>query len=596
MVFKKINRYVIARKPSPLSIPVVNDNKGSESLCMGTSPSYLSRSDVAFLFFNTSLRMTVVGRNVRNEKSPCSGQLQWKESRLIVLMLLILFNGSMVFAQSNVRIMEGLSMNSTILGQEVKYSIILPEEYHSNKKKYPVVYLLHGLGDNESAWLEYGRVSQTTDGAVKRNEIVPVIFVMPQGYRNYYVNEYTGKFLYEDMFVKELVPFIDKQYRTIADKEHRATLGYSMGGFGALILPLKYPEVFTVSVPLSISVRTDQQYMTEDASGWDDQWGRLFGGVGTTGNDRITEYYKQYSPFHLFAQKDLQPYKNLKLYIDNGDDEETLCRSNEELHMLLRDRNFPHEFRVRNGGHEFVYWRDALPNGLRFISDAFEGKPYRGDVKGSPVKVMPTNPPLDKIIHTDQYSISLPEEYDKTQRYYPVIYFLGAFNQSMKESITTLVRDGIREGSIPPVIVIFLKESEQELITSIIPTIEKEYRARSGFRFRALVGFEKGGVTALRYALTLETFTSCAIFDSPIDCDILKKAVAENKKILSRTWLFISTTDKSQNYQSNGCAHIFLRDEEIYHEYRVQEGTGGDKWFEGGLTEALNFTQRKIHR
>lgn len=510
--------------------------------------------------------------------------------------LFIISGASVACAQDKVRILEGLSMNSKILSQEVKYSIILPEDYYISKKNYPVVYLLHGLGDDESSWLEYGQVSQVTDLAVKNREIIPMIYVMPQGYTNYYVNDYAGKFLYEDMFVKELVPFIDKQYRTIADKEHRATLGYSMGGFGALILPLKHPEVFTVSVPLSISVRTDQQYMTEDASGWDDQWGRLFGGVGKTGNDRITEYYKQYSPFHLFAQKDLQPYKNLKLYIDNGDDEETLCRSNEELHMLLRERNFPHEFRVRNGGHEFVYWRDALPNSLRFISDAFEGNPYRGDLKSSPVKVLLSSAPLEKMINKDQYSISLPEEYNKTQRYYPVIYFLGAFNQPMIESIAVQVRDGISGGSMPPVIVIFLKENEQELITSIIPGIEKEYRARPGFRFRALVGFEKGGVTALQYALTPETFTSCSIFDAPLDCDILKKAVAENKKILSRTWLFINTTDKSQNYQANGCAHIFLRDEEIYHEYRVQEGTGGDKWFESGLTEALNFTQRKIHR
>lgn len=596
MAIKKVNKYVIARKPSPLAIPVVNGNKGSESFYKGTSPSYLGRSDVAFLFFSTSLRMETVGRNVRNEKSPCSSQLQWKESRLIVLMLVVLLNGSMVFAQSNVRIMEGLSMSSAMLGQELKYSIILPEEYHSTKKRYPVVYLLHGLGDTESAWLEYGRVSQTADGAMRQNEIVPMIFVMPQGFRNYYVNEYTGKFLYEDMFIKELVPFIDKQYRTIADKEHRATLGYSMGGFGALILPLKHPDVFTVSVPLSISVRTDQQYMIEDASEWNDQWGRLFGGVGTTGIDRLTDYYKKYSPFHLFAQQDLSAFQNLKLYIDNGDDEGTLCRSNEELHILLRERNFPHEFRVRNGGHEFQYWRDALPNSLRFISDAFEGKPYRGDFKSSPVKVMPAGSAIDKMIHTDQYSISLPEEYSKTQRYYPVIYFLGAFNQAMKETIATRVHDGIRDASMPPVIVIFLKENEQNLITSILPAIEKEYRARSGFRFRALVGFEKGGVAALHYALTLETFTSCVLFDAPFACDVLKKAVAENKKILSRTWLFITTTDKSQNYQANGCAHIFLRDEDIYHEYRVQEGVGGDKWFENGLTEALNFTQRKIHR
>ena len=263
------------------------------------------------------------------------------------ILIVLLLNFSKGFAQENLRIIEGLSIESEILGQAVKYSIILPEEYHTTKKSYPVVYLLHGLGDDESSWLEYGRVNQYTDGAVKQGEIQPMIYVMPQGFRNYYVNDYAGTFLYEDMFIDELVPFIDNTYRTIPDRDHRATMGYSMGGYGALILPLKHPEVFTISVPLSISVRTDQQYKTEDASGWDDQWGRLFGGVGETGENRITDYYKQHSPFHIFKAPNLTKFSDLKLYIDNGDDEYTLCRSNEELHVLLRDRNFPHEFRVR---------------------------------------------------------------------------------------------------------------------------------------------------------------------------------------------------------------------------------------------------------
>lgn len=513
--------------------------------------------------------------------------------RLAVL-IFVSYAGSL-FAQSNARIMEGLAMESKILGQELKYSIILPENYYTSKISYPVVYLLHGLGDNESSWLEYGRVSQVTDETTARGEIIPMIYVMPQGFTNYYVNDYAGEFLYEDMFIKELVPFIDKNYRTVADKEHRGTLGCSMGGFGALVLPLRNPDVFTVSVPLSISVRTDQQYMTEDASGWDGQWGRLFGAIGTTGQERITEYYKQHSPFHIFSRPDITQLKNLKIYIDNGDDEETLCRSNEELHILLRERNFPHEFRVRNGGHEFSYWRDALPNGLRFISDAFERKTYRGDIKTQPEKTVPAKQ-KSKIISNDKFSVLLPDEYDKTLRFYPVIYCIGNFDQQTKDAIAAKVQEGITAGWMPPVIAVFLKANEEALISTIIPTMEKEYRARNGFRFRALIGFREGGTTALRYALTPETFTSCTLFDSPVDCAALEKSIQENKKAMARTWLFINTTDKSANYQNNGCAHMLLRDSEIYHEYRVQEGEGGAAWFVNGLRETLNFTQRKIHR
>ncbi|HMX50687.1 MAG TPA: alpha/beta hydrolase-fold protein [Cyclobacteriaceae bacterium] len=491
------------------------------------------------------------------------------------------------------RIMESLFMNSKILSQDVNYSIILPADYYTSGKRYPVVYLLHGLGDNESSWLEYGQVSQVADAAVKNKEIIPMIYVMPAGYRNYYVNDYAGKFLYEDMFIKEFVPFIDSQYRTLADKSHRATLGYSMGGFGTLVLPLRNPDVFTVSVPLSISVRTDSQYMSEDASGWDDQWGRLFGGVGATGENRLTDYYKQHSPFHIFAQADLSRLQNLKLYIDNGDDEETLCRSNEELHMLLRDRNFPHEFRVRNGGHEFQYWRDALPNGLHFISDAFERKPYRGDVRNliKPSKVSKSI----RLVDEGQYKIWLPSEYATTARQYPVLYVSGLQSQSLIDKIGNRVAQLIDNGSLTPLLIVFVASTASDIVT-VSTSVEQKYRARNGWRFRALLGFESGGSQALSAALNPETFTSCILFDVPVDCEQLKAAVQANKKPLSRTWLFMYSPDKGNNYSANGCAHIFLRDQELYHEYRVQEGKGGEAWMLDNLDEALSFTQRKIHR
>ncbi len=513
-----------------------------------------------------------------------------------VILYILLFCAAPSFAQTNIRIQEGLTMKSKILNQDLKYSIILPEDYYSTQKAYPVVYLLHGLGDDESSWLEYGRVNQYTDGAVSRGEIQPMIYIMPQGFRTYYVNDFAGKFMYQDMFIKELVPFIDKQYRTIPNKEHRATMGYSMGGYGALILPLKHPEVFKVSVPLSISVRTDEQYKTEDASGWDEQWGRLFGSIGLTGDQRLTDYYKQHSPFHILKKQDLSPLIGLKLYIDNGDDEYTLARSNEELHMLLRDRNFPHEFRVRNGGHQFSYWREALPNGLRFISDAFEGKSYRGDIKDLSADSDATVTVKNEIVKREQYDVLLPVEYESTLRLYPVVYFMGDFEQQTKNKIASNVNLGIQTGALPPLIVIFLKEDQKDLITTIIPTVEKEYRARSGYRFRALIAFEKGGVETLKYALTPLTFTSCALFDSSIEYELLAQAISNGKKELERTWFYIATVDKSKNYLTNGNAHLLLRDEEIYHEYRVQEGLGGVDWFINNLTEVLNFTQRKIHR
>jgi len=514
------------------------------------------------------------------------------KKRIAILIFSLLTSVAAVMAQESARILESLSMTSTLLGQDVKYSVILPEDYYTTKKSYPVVYLLHGLGDTESSWLEYGRVNQTVDALVRSGEVVPMIYVMPQGFRTYYVNDYAGKFPYQNMFIKELVPHIDKQYRTVADNKHRATMGYSMGGFGALILPLKNLDVFTVSVPLSISVRTDEQYKTEDASGWDDQWGRLFGAVGKTGEERLTDYYKEHSPFHLFS-KDISAYKNLKLYIDNGDDEQTLCRSNEELHMLLRDKQFPHEFRVRNGGHEFSYWREALPNGLRFISDVFQGKPYRGDKKN--LLKTANDSALPKVALTDEkeYQISLPREYQKTTRYYPVLYVLGKFNEAEKGKIAARIQSNMEGGLYPPVLVVFSNEE----IGKVIAAVEKKYRARIGFRFRALIGFKEAGVQALTYALTPEQVTACVLFDTPVNYEPLAKTLDEKgKSIFSRTWPYLITTDGSEYYQANGLAHILLRDKDVYHEYRVTEGVANVEWLLANLPDVLEFTQRKIHR
>lgn len=505
----------------------------------------------------------------------------------------ILVTTSVACAQEKPRIIEGLSMSSKILSQNIKYAVVLPEDYYTSGKRYPVVYLLHGLGDNEFSWLEYGQVSQIVDAQIKNGEILPMIYIMPQGFRNYYVNDYAGKFMYEDMFIKELVPFVDQQYRTIADGKHRATLGYSMGGFGALVLPLRNPEVISVSVPLSISVRTDSQYEVEDGSEWDEQWGRLFGAVGLVGKERITDYYKQHSPFHIFAQADLSKLKNLKIYIDNGDDEGTLCRSNEELHMLMRDIDFPHEFRVRNGGHEFQYWRDALPNGLRFISDAFEGKPYRGDIKINTQKSGTSA--VSKLVREASYEVLLPDEYSQTQRLYPTLFVMGNLDPKTKSGISSFVSSSIKSGALIPLIVVYVNQDVKDII-SLLPDFEKKYRARNGWRFRSLMGFESSGLPAVKSALTPETFTSCVLFDSPVDFEELKSAYASNKKLLTRTWFMIFTTDMSKNYQSNGEAHVFLRDEDLRHEYRVQEGTGGEKWMIDNLKEALDFTQRKIHR
>ena len=244
--------------------------------------------------------------------------------RIVLLFFFGLIIACNSFASPGLRIMESMVMHSRILNQDVHFSVCLPKTYYHSKQSFPVVYLLHGLGDDETSWLEYGQISQYADKSVADGEIKPMIFVMPEGFRTYYVNDYKGTFLYQDMFVKELVPHIDSLFRSLADKKHRALMGYSMGGYGALILPAKNPEVFKTGVVLSMSFRTDEQYMNESQDGWNSQWGSIFGGVGTSGTARLTDYFKTNSPFHFFDKPGDPSLSGQNYFFDCGDDEESL--------------------------------------------------------------------------------------------------------------------------------------------------------------------------------------------------------------------------------------------------------------------------------
>ncbi|HET9053535.1 MAG TPA: alpha/beta hydrolase-fold protein, partial [Cyclobacteriaceae bacterium] len=250
------------------------------------------------------------------------------------------------------RLWEDQVLQSTVLNFPVQYAVLLPEGYDSSDESYPVVYLLHGYGDDETAWYKNGGLQFYVDKHLA--ETAPMIYVMPQAFNTYYIDKYTGSFPYMEMFVEELVPEIDARFRTKKDKSQRAVMGYSMGGYGALILPAMNPHVFSVSVPLSMSFRTDAQYIAESQGAFDNQWAPNFGPAkGVSGTARLTDYFKARSPFHFFGGADLSTYNNVKFLIDCGDDEEALIFTSNNLHSLMRNNEVVHEYRVRSGGHSF---------------------------------------------------------------------------------------------------------------------------------------------------------------------------------------------------------------------------------------------------
>ena len=121
-----------------------------------------------------------------------------------------------------VRLLKEQSFKSHILNRDISYAVLLPKDYDSLSESYPVVYLLHGYGDNEAAWYNYGLITYYVDANAAQT--VPMIYVMPAGFNTYWVNKYNGNFPYMDMFVNELVPVIDSVFRTVRDPQHRAVL------------------------------------------------------------------------------------------------------------------------------------------------------------------------------------------------------------------------------------------------------------------------------------------------------------------------------------------------------------------------------------
>lgn len=269
----------------------------------------------------------------------------------------------------------GITFSSKAINTTVTYDILLPREYNDNKeKRYPVVYCLHGYGDDNTSWNGHYMACEAKITSLENNGLEPMIYVFPNGWKTYWCDRYDGTFPYMTMLATELVPLIDATYRTIADRGHRAITGYSMGGFGAMVTAMKHPELFSMSAPLSMSFRTDEQYMTESQDGWNNQWGKVFGGVGQTGEGRITDYYKAHCPLHQFTAENRDKYSSVHWFLTCGDDEQQLLFANDDLHVMMRDNGYEHEYRVGNGGHTTSYWKTALEEILPWFSALMAGE------------------------------------------------------------------------------------------------------------------------------------------------------------------------------------------------------------------------------
>jgi S-formylglutathione hydrolase FrmB len=262
---------------------------------------------------------------------------------------------------------ETIELQSKLVNTTLPYNVILPADYRLSKTtRYPVLYLLHGLGGHYSDWLTRTNVA---DYATQYRMIV----VMPEGNDSWYVDGAAGSNdKYESYILKELMPDVDRRYRTLQSRYGRAIAGLSMGGYGAIKYGLKYPSTFafagSVSGAFGVTRYTEKEM---GGTSWE-PFLKIFGPLGSEtrkAND-VFEITRALTPGRIASL----PY----FYFDCGtEDAAQHFNPNRELSQLFLEKKIPHEYRELPGNHSWQYWDQQVKEVLRIAAQKLPGQPAR---------------------------------------------------------------------------------------------------------------------------------------------------------------------------------------------------------------------------
>jgi S-formylglutathione hydrolase FrmB len=256
---------------------------------------------------------------------------------------------------------------SEILGRSVNVCVALPPGYEAAApKRYPTLYFLHGLFENERSWAERGG-EEIWENLTTAGQLEKFLVVLPDGGKSFYVNSFDGRERYEDFFIQELIPAIDKKYRTLPAVSARGISGTSMGGYGALHLAMDHPDVFGSASAHSAALlpKFPNPLPTEG------RWGFYARVLQEPFGSPLNEaYFDANNPLTLAEHP--QRFRHLKLYFDCGDQDRYGFEEGAQiLDRILSARGFPHEFALRPGGHGWSYLSQNLKYSLFFHSHEF---------------------------------------------------------------------------------------------------------------------------------------------------------------------------------------------------------------------------------
>lgn len=265
------------------------------------------------------------------------------------------------------------AINSRILKEVVHYCVYLPSGYDAGAaqkpaRRYPVLYFLHGLGDNEQTLFNSGGWT-LLDGLRKQHRMGDFLIVAPEGRRSFYINSANGKVPYSDFFLHEFIPHIEGKYRIRPGRANRAISGISMGGYGALRFAFAHPELFSAVSAQSAALMTESPREIDAAS---QSGSPLLGVLGPVFGIPINvRHWDENNPL-VIAKKNVAALRRMAIYFNCGqDDNYGFEKGAAELHEELLQEHVKHEYHAYPGDHSITYFLSHFEEVMEFHSKAF---------------------------------------------------------------------------------------------------------------------------------------------------------------------------------------------------------------------------------
>jgi len=261
-------------------------------------------------------------------------------------------------------------LNSRVLHRAVRYCVMLPQDYEKNtSQKYPVLYFLHGLGENEQTLMRSGGWGLIQD-LQRQKKVGDFLMVAPEGRASFFINSADGQTRYSDFFISEFLPYVETHYRVVRTRAKRGVTGLSMGGYGALRAAFAHPELFgSVSVQSAALITESPREIDSDLRGT----GQLAQLLATVfGNPIDVPHWQQNHPFTLARKNEIQ-IKTQSIYVNCGQQDDLgFEKGAAQMHKQLQAERVRHEFHLYPGGHSAEYFLGHLGETIEFHWHAFE--------------------------------------------------------------------------------------------------------------------------------------------------------------------------------------------------------------------------------